>query len=72
MLCAFAHRALGPPPLYAPGNVSFGLALVRSLGTILLGSVFLHPAARLWTARRANWLGWNRVTLELKELGTSK
>jgi hypothetical protein len=54
--CAFAMRALGPPPMYSDGN--FESTLLRAAATLVVPPL-LTPAARLKIAAVANRIGWN-------------
>jgi hypothetical protein len=67
LLTALAHRVLGPPPQYAPGNAPFGVVIFRSISTIVL-AIVLTPSNRLRIADWLNERGFNHVTMELKEI----
>jgi hypothetical protein len=67
LLTALAHRVLGPPPQYAPGNVPFGVVIFRAIATIVL-AIVLTPSNRLRIADWLNERGFNHVTMELKEI----
>jgi len=70
LLCNIAIHALGPPPSFSPGNMSFPAALSRGAASLLLGAV-LTPANRLRIARIANHAGMNHVTVRLEELSVA-
>jgi len=63
LLCTLAHRALGPPPLYAPGNVSFSYAILRALTPLGLSALFTGA-----NRRRIAGVGVVHTVLELGDL----
>jgi len=67
-LCTLGLRAFGPPPHYAPGEMSFLAALVRSGLAVLLGTAILTPRNRFRVADLATRFGWNHVTIHLGEM----
>jgi len=66
LLCTLVCHAIGPPAAYAPGNVSFGASIVRGFYSLVL-SAGLALRIRLRIAASASRLGWNHVTVDLKE-----
>jgi hypothetical protein len=61
-------RYLGPPPSYPPGNVSFGIGVLRGI-VPLTWSAMLTPAFRRRIAEFAtSHLGWNHVIISLNEV----
>ena len=67
LTCALLHRGLGPPSLYAPGNIPFSHALVRSITAIAIG-VLLTPANR----RRIAAVGAAHIKVELGDLAADR
>ena len=64
-------RALGPPPAYPPGNISYNVALFRAI-VPLVWSAILTPDRRVRFAELADRAGWNHATLYLREIKIPK
>ena len=61
VLCTLGLRALGSPPSYPPGEMSFPVALTRGGLAVILGTFFLAPASRSQISLMAKNCGWNDV-----------
>ena len=70
ILSTLSYRALGPPAVYPPHNITFGWSICRSLWMFALALV-LTPTMRARAAELANQAGLNHVELDLKELSGS-
>ena len=71
LLGTIALRALGPPPAYPPGNISYNVALFRAI-VPLVWSAILTPDRRVRFAELADRAGWNHATLYLREIKIPK
>ena len=67
--CALVQRAAGPPPAYAPGNMSYAAALLRGALALAL-AMLVDPANRQRIARTANRAGLNDLIVRLDDLAS--